>query len=82
MLISMKQVKTEDGSGIYWAPHDAKGVYCPESVEVLDNLGHPPDTGGWVEPAEIEGWYNYESIGALIDTATKAGHAIVFHKVI
>lgn len=73
----MKLVRTEDGSGEYWAPHDAAG-YDPQAVRILDNLGCPPDTIGWVEQPDIHGWYYFEAIGSLIHEATQAGHTIVF----
>jgi hypothetical protein len=79
MLISMKLVKTEDGTGEYWSPFDWKGRHDKEAIRLIDDLGHPPDTDSWIERPDIPGWYDHEVIGRIVVDATACGHSIGFN---
>lgn len=78
MLILMKLVKTEDGTGEYWSPHDPDDMYDLTVTKAMCDLGYPPCTSTWNDRPKVEGWFDFNVLGSLVLDATKAGHTVSF----
>ncbi len=76
--VVFRLARTADGSGEYWTPTIAGGADTL-AVKLLSDMGHPTDTDGWEDPpTRFRGWYDPESIGAIVHDLTRAGFNVLF----
>jgi hypothetical protein len=86
-IVEFYQLRTDDGTGIYFAPRIPNvfqlGSADLTTVHLLDKMGYPPDTDGWIEsqPIDRAGWYDVETIGNIVFDLTEKGYEVRFRKV-